>query len=245
MPATKAPPRAVDPRKILGEAAARYESKSKCLWPPEFSADTPESAIQFNLGLCTWNESEGEVQAMPELDYLKFLTYEWFGAKERGGTLTVSKCRRMVVSWWLRGLELHQMGLSRQDWLLGGEKYSPACKHVWRLKHLYEDLARREPDYGLPPAKFLSFEGERALKQFSLTNGSVCNAVNGEGNNVQGEGLKGVVFEEASLYPHLESMVGQAKIITQARPGKTGGFIVLVANPEHNYQWLQFNAGGE
>lgn len=226
----------------LEDAFARAKG-SGCLWPAPYDQDTLESAMAFVRECRTWNETEKQIQPMPDLDYFWNIGAEWFKAKREGSELHILKARRMVVSWFCRCLELHQMGLSRQDWLLGGEKYGPACKHVWRLEHLYEDLRREKLLWKLPPSKHLLFEGDRSLKQFSLANGSVCTAVNGEGNNVQGEGLTGVVFEEASLYPHLESMIGQAKIITQASAGHSGGFIVTIANPEHNHSYWELVGG--
>ena len=235
----------VDIREALAKQIAAIQANAPAppLWPAPYDEDTVESATRFCLNLHTWNESEKEAQPMPDSDYLKAITREWFDAKDTGGAVHILKARRMVVSWWCRGLELHQMGLGRQDWVLGGEKYVAAARHVWRYKWLYESLQRRHPTWNLQDCKTLAFQGDRALTQFSLPNGSTCVAINGESSNIQGEGYTGVVFEEASLYPHLQAMVGQAKIVTQASPGKIGGFLVTIANPEHHFGYWEMVSG--
>ena len=179
------------------------------------------------------------------MQHLERIASEWFEAKQSGGTLIIEKARRMVVSWWVRCLELHQMGLGRRDWLLGGDGYAPACKHIWRHEHLYEDMQARFGNWKLPDHRALHFEGERSLKWFSLANGSQCSAVNGQGSKVQGEGIFGVTLEEGSLYPYLESMVGQSKIVTEGSPGSVGGFVTIIANPEPNYPWQVLKSGGK
>ncbi len=222
------------------EQAYRKAGIGGCLWPAPYDQDNLEAAMAFVRENRTWNESEREVQPMPDdLDYFWILGQDWFRAKEQGKVLHVLKARRMVVSWFFRILELHQMGLKREDSVIGGEKFLPACKHVWRLEFLYEDLRRRHPGWRLEESKHLQFQGDRALQRFALPNQSSCTAINGESTGVQGEGYSRITFEEFSLYPHAEAMLGQAKVIAQPSPDKVGGFIVTIANPEQNYEYWQ------
>lgn len=215
-----------------------------CLWPAPFNEDTLESAMAFVWELRTDNEAEKEVQHFPKgLDYFERLGFEWFKAKAEGSVVHILKARRMVVSWFFRGLELHQMGLKREQSVLAGEKYLQGARHVWRYEFLYEDLQRTHLSWKLPDHKHLQFQGDKALSRFSLPNGSSCTAINGEGSNIQGDGYARVTFEEFSLYPHAQTMLGQAKIVTQGSPTHKGGFIVTIANPEISFQYNQIIAG--
>ena len=214
------------------------------LWPSPFDEDTAESAYQFVLGLHTWNEAEKAIQPFPDKPYLRELAEEWHSEKALGGTLIVEKCRRMVVSWLFRGLELHQMGLARGDQMLGGENYESAAKHVWRLEHYYTDLATRKPKWHLPPSKVGRYDGDRKLRTFTLTNGSTCTAVNGESASLQGDGVAIITMEEFSRYRYCGSMLAQAKIITKGSPGHPGGFVVAICNASVNEEWHRIKAGG-
>lgn len=230
---------------IKAERERRGIVKSTPLWPAPFDEDTPEAAYGFMLQLRTWNEAEQQVQAFPDIEFLKHIVWEWHGAKRAGSTLIIEKCRRMVVSWLMRGLELHQMGLGRVDLLLGGDDYEAAAKHIWRLDHYYQDLRKRFPEWGLTDSKTIRYEGERKIKSFALANGSICNAVNGESGNVQGDGTRLITFEEFALYRNAAGMLSQAKIITQGSPGNPGGFVCCITNASPNYEWQRIKYGGE
>jgi len=231
--------------RILQAAREKQAGTDGCLWPAPYNEDTVESALAFAYQCRTWDPTDTGLCHIPDLPHLRAFAQAWFRVKSEGGTLIVEKCRRMVVSWMARALELHQFGLSRKSWVLSGETFGPACKHVWRYEHLYLDLKKQFPQWKLPAHHALHFEGPESLKQFGLANGSVCVAMNGQGSNIQGEGLSGVTMEEASLYPYLQEMLGQARIVTQGKPGMRNGFVTLIANPEPNYAWQVVKSGGK
>lgn len=157
--------------------------------------------------------------------------------KAEGRPLIIEKCRRMVISWLLRGLELHTMGLVRADLLLSGADFDSASKHVWRLSHLYEDLRQRHPDWHLPKASKIRDAGERKLVQFSLPNGSLCERTNDDPDQVRGEGKTIITFEELSIFKRPASCWAQAMILTQGAAGNKGGFVVGVCNASASQEW--------
>ncbi len=213
-----------------------YESPS--LWPEPYN--TPDLAVDFVLKeLRTWNEAEQQIQSFPDLDYLRVTGNKWVECKADGRSLLIEKCRRMVVSWLLRGLELHAMGLSRSDQLLSGADFDSASKHVWRLSFMYNDLRGRHPEWRLPKATQIRDSGERKLVQFGLPNGSLCERTNSDPDQVRGEGKSIITFEELSIFARPRTCWAQAQILTQGSAGSTGGFVVGVCNASANPEWKQ------
>lgn len=219
--------------------AAAFESQAydKPLWPAPCDQDTAEAAWQFVLALRTWNEAEQESQFFPEKEFLEEYVHEWHSCYKVGRTLIMEKCRRMVISWCARALELHQMGLSRCDQLLVGEDLEAAAKHVWRLKHLYTDLQQRRPEWKLPNHSELKYEGERRLKMFGLPNGSACHYANGQAGGIQGDGYRIITLEEFGIYRYAATMLAQAKIVTQGSATSSGGFVNIITNASTNQEW--------
>ena len=87
--------------------------RDRPFWPEPFAHPTPEAAWSFIRELRTWNEAEGAIQPFPDKRYLKELAREWIECRATARPFVVEKCRRMVVSWLFRALELHAMGLAR------------------------------------------------------------------------------------------------------------------------------------
>jgi hypothetical protein len=237
-------------KELIEEAKRRglrlpTEDGMGCLWPAPFNQPSAETAYKFLLSLRTWNEAASEVQPMPDRDYLREYAREWWEAFQQGKPLCTEKCRRMVISWAARGLELYVMGLGRCDCILVGEDLEAAAKHVWRLEFLYEDLKKRNPNWGLPPHSKLRYEGDRKLKMFGLANGSTCNYANGQSSGLQGDGTAIITMEEAAIYRYLAAMLAQAKIITQGAAGARKGFINMITNAAVEEEWQKIKRGGE
>lgn len=224
------------------EKAWAEQSARTSLWPDEFE-DTAEGAYRFVLAQYTWNEAEGEVQRMPDKEFLEEYTHEWHGCLKAGQLCATEKCRRMIISWTARSLELHQMGHRRTDCILAGEDFEAAAKHVWRLKFLYNGLQERYPKWNLPKHIELKYEGDRKLKAFGLPNGSLTTYANGQANGLQGDGVKIITMEEFGLYRYAASMLAQAKIITKGSAKATGGFVNIITNTSLNYDWQKVKAG--
>lgn len=226
--------------KIVESQANRPERV--CFWPDKYD-DSAEGGFRFLLNLYTWNEAEGQTQAFPNKAFLEEYAYEWHEGLTLGRTLVTEKCRRMVISWCARGLELHQMGMKRTDCILVGEDFEAASKHVWRLKFLYEGLQERNKGWNLPKSSDLKYEGEKKLKNFSLPNGSSCNYANGQAGGLQGDGVRIITMEEFGMYRYASSMLAQAKIITQGSAGSPGGFVNVITNASSNPQWQLVKRG--
>jgi hypothetical protein len=235
-----------DAGKSALEAFRRKAQESKAnrpLWPDAYAEDTPQAAWDFVKAQWTWNEAEGEEQPFPESDYLEEYAHEWHRCFKTGRMLVTEKCRRMVVSWLARSLELHQMGLGRCDQILVGEDLESAAKHVWRLKFLYEGMRKRNPKWDLPAHVELKYEGDRKLKSFGLANGSVCNYANGQATGLQGDGTRIITMEEFGIYRYAASILAQAKIITQGSAGHQGGFVNLITNASPSEEWQNVKRG--
>jgi len=234
--------RGFDFSRRLAPQALKPQVDDVPIWPAEYADGSPEAAWRFICHLRTWNEAEQAVQPFPQQEYLRAYAFEWVGCRDEGRTLITEKCRRMVVSWLARGLELWAMGLRRTDCILVGEDLEAAAKHVWRIQFLYDDLCARHPEWKLPAASSLRYEGARKLKMFGLANGSVTNYANGADGTLRGDGTAIITMEEAGTYRYLSSILAQAKIITQGSAGHNGGFVNLITNTSASYEWQRVKA---
>lgn len=226
---------------------ARRFPAGRPLWPARFLSNTFEAAWGFVRICRTWNEAQKETQFFPNRAYLRELTRRWLKQRSHGKALIVEKCRRMVVSWLFRALELWAMGCGRCDIMIVGESYISAAKHVWRLQSLYEDLCKRfgadsPEDWRLPSASAIHHQGEKTLAEFTLPNKSVCTAQNGMADKIQGEGISIICLEEMGTYRYLKSILGQASIIVKGEAGKVGGFVCGVTNACTKSEWQDIKA---
>lgn len=220
---------------VAARAESEHLRRNRSLWPEEFASDTWEAAWAFLLNLRTWDEASKKIRPFPDKEYLKKFTQDWIACRKIGRTLYCRKCRRMVISWAARGLELWAMGNERQDQMLGNADYEAAASHCWRLKHLYCDLQERiqrgEIDWPkLPTHVQILYEGDRKLKMFGLANGSRVNIVNARSQTIQGEGTAIATFEEIGLYDNPAAVMDQAKIVCQGEGDSIGGFVVCITN---------------
>jgi hypothetical protein len=213
-----------------------------CLWPDKFE-DTAEGAFRFVLEQWTWNEAGGIAQQMPAMDYIEWYCYAWHDSFKAGRTMLTEKCRRMIISWTSRSLELHQMGLRQTDCLIAGEDFESAAKHVWRLKYLYKGMRQRHPEWHLPTWTEHRYEGDRKLKSFGLANASITSYANGNATGLQGDGVKIITLEELSRYRYAGSMLAQAKIITMGAADSAGGFVNAITNASSHHEWQQIKRG--
>jgi len=223
----------------LQELDRLIQSANPAIWPSEFAVDSADCATAFVLAQRTWNEAEGQIQPMPDKEYIREYCREWWTCRSLGQTLITEKCRRMVISWVARSLELWAMGLKRTDCILVGEDLEQAAKHVWRLEFLYGQFSKR---LNLPPSSVLRYEGDRKLKQFNLANGSQTTYANGQEAGLQGDGTAIITMEEFGIYRYAKSMLAQAQIITQGSAGSTGGFVNIITNSSTHPEWQEIKA---
>lgn len=213
------------------------------LWPEQYLREDGETAYSFIRECRTWNEATSETEFIPDLPHVEAYCHEWVECKNAGRTLVTEKCRRMVVSWTARALELWAMGVKRTDCILVGEDLEAAAKHVWRLEHIYLTLQKDHPDWLLPKHTHIRYEGERKLSSFGLANGSVCNYANGQSHSIQGEGTGIITMEEFCTYRYAPPMLAQAKIVTQAQAGRIGGFVNVITNASPADGWQEVKKG--
>lgn len=204
----------------------------------------PEGAYKFLTECCwTYNEADQSVELIPKMDYIEWVVREWWEGKDLGQAVIIEKSRRLIMSWVLRGLELHMMGLGRTKGVIAGLNYPKAAEHVWRIWWLYEQLRTKRYDMKLDPGeKWGGNPGRMQLDTVMLPNGSTVEKLNQEGESFQGAGFGFVTMEEFSLYKDPEYMMGQAQFVTQGKAGGRGGHVTIVTNASPNAEWRGIKA---
>lgn len=222
---------------LVLELLKRQERESGSIWQSRFLSLDADTAWDFALRCKTWNEAAGEVQYLPEKEYLREITVAWVNALQTGEPLVIEKCRRMVVSWLLRILEMWRMGVSRFDHVLCGIDYEAAASHCWRYSQVYGELKRENPFWKLPEPKIIRAKGDKFLDSFGFPNGSLTVTHNQEGGGLQGEGKGAITFEELSRYRYPASIWAQGKILTSGAAGGKRGALIAVTNAGMNDEW--------
>lgn len=223
---------------------------NKPLWPAPYNEATPESCYRF-LVECIWtfDEATGKDTPMPDKDYLRLIVDEWYDCRKTGRQLHFIKSRRLVVTWALRAIELHEAGLARGRYVIAAEVFegnNGACGFVFRIKYLYDQLRARytskeakEYGWNLKEATATGGRGSSQAQEVVLPNGSTFIAGNSDPSKFQGSGAGYICLEEASQYAELEPMLSQASINTQgAATGGPGGMVVSVNNATDNPTFL-------
>ena len=149
----------------------------------------------------------------------------------------------MVVSWTIRGLELHQAGLQRSSFYIACQDFEDSSEMIWRTAFLYKDLRMRFPDWHLQaPAEWKGKKPDR-LDSLRLPNGSTFHPLTGrDPNTFRQTGATGVSLEECAFFPRLAEVVSNAKVMCQGRPGEKDGFMCLVSTVNGaNRAWMKMS----
>jgi len=232
---------------IFESAQKKVESspgrESFCLWPEEFSCLSAESAYKF-VQLCrTWDEAGQMVRPFPDKEYLRELAREWVLCRLEGRPLIIEKSRRLVVSWFLRALELYDLGLRRGNGLITHTKRDDAAGHVWRIWFLYDDLRRRYPAWKLRECRSWGNEVSQTLDKLVLPNQSSVSQYFEKPSGLQGSGFSWVTLEELAIYGQPAGMYDQASRLVQSAPGMVNGLITVVTNVEFSDGYEMVIAG--
>lgn len=232
---------------LLKEAKARgLVEVSPCLWPEGMRKPTTDCFWKWVKHVRTWNEADKATQNFPDLDFLREYDVWWLRGYRNGVDQIDEKCRRMIISWRSRALELFVSGLARQDGAIVGLDLEAAAKHCWRYQHMYEDLRKNQPDWNLPECSVIRHRGERALYSFSLENGSKIGIINQEEGSFPGDGYSWVCCEEISRYRAPDEVWAQAKIVCQGAAGSKGGFVHAITNTNGgNLGWQELKRGAK
>lgn len=214
-----------------------------CLWPSSFSVLSAEAAYEFVQHCRTWDEAGQEVREFPDKEYLRLLAVEWVACRLAGRPLIIEKSRRLVVSWFLRALELYDLGLRRGNGLITHTKRDDAAGHVWRIWFMYEDLRRRHPLWKLGEARSWGNPLSETLDKVVLPNrSSVCQYFE-KPAGLQGSGFSWVTLEELAIYSQPAGMFDQASRLVQAGPGRVNGLVTVVTNVEFSDGYEMVIAG--
>lgn len=209
-----------------------------CLWPEPYSHDSPAGLKMFLFDLVyTLNDAEKQIQQLPPLPHLEAFADAWWENRSRGATFIVEKSRRIVISWCDRACMCWAMGLARERRIIAGITKEKAGLHVDRLAFVYEQIRKRNPDWGLPLARAYAERDITGL--LILPNGSRCEKIEQDHTKLQGEGYAGVHIEELPLFRRPDKMIAQAKIICQGSASATGGHVVAIANAHPNPFWQE------
>lgn len=230
-------------RQIAVKRGLVLPDTDKSLWPAPYDEATAESCYRF-LTECIWtfDESTGEDRPMPDKEYLKLIVEQWHECRRTGTPLHIVKSRRLVVSWAMGAIQLHEAGLKRGRYLIAAEVFegnNGSCAFVHRQKYLYDQLRARKPDWKLDPCTATGGKGAAQSQEVVLPNGSMFIAGNSDPSKFQGSGAGHVLLEEASQYAEVERMLSQAGINTQGPPGEVGGLVVTISNATAQPEFLE------
>ncbi len=229
---------------LLAELDRRGRGQSNgCLWPAPFDQADAESAHAFLRIVRTWNESEGKVDTFPDWEFLPVLAREWRECRDAGRPLIIEKSRRLMTSWFLRVMELHDLGLKRGNWVVTHLTNDDASGHVWRIWHLYEDLRRRFPDWRLGAPQTYGPLADERLDSLILPNGSKIEKHYEQPAGLQGSGFSGITLEELSMYRAPARMFDQANKVVQASAGGVNGLVCVVTNANLAEDWWLVKKG--
>jgi len=219
------------------------ESCNRSLWPAPYNELTAESCYRF-LTECIWtyDDTIKKDRRVPELEYLKMLCKEWHECRKAGRTMHIIKSRRLIVSWAMGAIELHEAGIERAVYMIAAESFegeNGSCAFVHRQKYLYDQLKGRNPDWGLQACEATGGKGAFESKEVVLPNGSRFVAGNSDPGKFQGGGKSYIRLEELSQYQHVGAIRAQAGINTQGSADNVGGMVASVSNATVNNEFLE------
>lgn len=219
------------------------DSCNRSLWPAPYNEATAESCYRF-LTECIWtyDDTIKKDRRVPELDYLKMLCEEWHECRKAGRTMHIIKSRRLIVSWAMGAIELHEAGIERAVYMIAAESFegeNGSCAFVHRQKYLYDQLKGRNPDWGLQPCEATGGKGAFESKEVVLPNGSRFVAGNSDPGKFQGGGKSYIRLEELSQYQHVGAIRAQAGINTQGSADNVGGMVASVSNATAHPEFLE------
>lgn len=217
-------------------------TRTGCLWPKEYQTDSWECAWEF-VKICeTWDEATSLITPIPDHDYLKNITREWWETRRDGIPLVIEKSRRLVVSWLLCALDVWEMGMRRCNLVQTGVDYSKASDFVWRCYFIYDGLRKKFPRWKLAELSTWGNPMSQHLDRLAAPNESIIDPLNSSSESFRGSGYSRVKLEELSTYPYVSEILAQARLVTQARPGEQRGHVVLVCNASASEEWQEVKA---
>ena len=221
----------------------RLAEKGTTLWPTEFK-DNARDACKFIFGYVhTQEETTGTEMRIPRKRYLMNIARNWYKCRRSGRTFYIHKSRRLIVSWFVRSLELYAAGFSSAGFGIAAKHFqgmNGACAFVWRVYFLYESLRKNYPEWNLEKSAPRGAVLGKELDTLVLPNGAMFYALNSDKEGVRGGGMSYIAYEELSGYSNPDAVIGQGKIIVQGPAGEVNGMVCAIsnasANPEYKAQ---------
>jgi hypothetical protein len=225
------------------EAAARtlrLAERGVCLWGNQFK-DNARDACKFIFGyIHTQEETTGAEMRIPRKRYLMNIARNWYKCRKAGRTFYIHKSRRLIVSWFVRSLELYAAGFSSAGFGIAAKHFqgmNGACAFVWRVYFLYEGLRSNYPEWNLEKSSPRGAVLGKELDTLILPNGAMFYALNSDKEGVRGGGMSYIAYEELSGYSNPDAVIGQGKIIVQGPAGEVGGMVCAISNASANHEY--------
>jgi hypothetical protein len=225
------------------EAAARtlrLAERGVCLWGNQFK-DNARDACKFIFGyIHTQEETTGAEMRIPRKRYLMNIARNWYKCRRSGRTFYIHKSRRLIVSWFVRSLELYAAGFSSAGFGIAAKHFqgmNGACAFVWRVYFLYESLRTNYPEWNLEKSSPRGAVLSKELDTLILPNGAIFHALNSDKEGVRGGGMSYIAYEELSGYSNPDEVVGQGRIIVQGPAEKVGGMVCAISNASLNLEY--------
>lgn len=197
----------------------KEEENRRPLWPKHYCSYDWETAWKFiTTELRTIDQAvmPARIASIPKWPSLRFQVQKAMWCRQNtingiGITDANPKSRRMIATWIYVALDLWEAGVfPGGNYFVSSLDWPKTGSIIWRTFWMYNDLARRKPEWNLPVLQLgvdtLALAGERSLKQVKLPNGSMFVGLTMEQpESFIQEGARRVRLEEMSKarYPAL------------------------------------------
>ena len=229
-----------DAEKVQAAITIRNIERGNRLWSDDFKLNAKDACRFIFTKIKTQEETTGMELAIEPKAYLRRLARRWFRCKRRGKTLFIHKSRRLIVSWFVRALELYAAGFTSAGFGIAAKHYAGmngASSFVYRVYFMYDYLRRTYPEWNLDAPTHYGRLNAKELDVFGLPNGAKFYALNSDSEGVRGGGVSYIALEELSSYAEVDAVLGQAKMITQPPGGMTPGMVCCISNASENAQY--------
>lgn len=223
----------------FGHLRGFHVTDGASLWGNEYVELSADAACDFIFHhVRSLEEVTQQALLIPDKPYMRDLASEWFECYNNGVPLHVVKSRRLIISWFIGAIEVYVAGVRPTSVVISARHFeglAGAQHFVWRAKYLYDSCRARFN------ARKSASAGSRTSKELSLLvlpNGSTFSPTNSDPEQFRGGGASIVRLEELSSLPYAAPLMGQARAVTQGKPGTVSGFICSVSNPAYNEDYL-------
>ncbi len=156
-----------------------------CIWGDQYARYAPEVAAEFIFNECYTLDTSlqpARTRLIPRLPHLEWQCYKAYFCRntERKGLGLDDinpKSRRVLLTWFYVAFDLWEAGLfPGGSYVIASKDWQKTGEVVWRQKFMYEEIAKRRPEWGLPLLEdgkdVFRIKGENVLQKVILPNKS-------------------------------------------------------------------------